>query len=339
MDGSVTLLSGSSSNSEFNQTAIRLFKDIETNANAFANFVESTVAKIKSSQLQTSNGLSFLELKNLTMLSYLIDLTYVIYRKCDGQSISGDKAIERLVEMRTTLEKMKPINYKLKYRIDKMVRAANAGTLNLSDPLNMRPKPEDMLDDKDSGSEREQSESESDRDEDGSAEKSVEKEKAKKEGVYRPPKVVAMHYDDDEDAQSRKQKALDNAKRRAFSTSVIQELRSEFDEAPEEIAESSVGRRRLNKQAKERERYEEEYMVRLNVPKKQQARENKQNLLTMSALSHDLTRFENLSVLDRDSVGEGTSSSSGRKRKSGGGKGRKSFGGKRKKFKKFKKRS
>ncbi|KAH7977467.1 hypothetical protein HPB49_001805 [Dermacentor silvarum] len=46
-------------------------------------------------------GLSFLEMKNHVMLSYLLDLTHIIWCKVSGKSIDGDPSIRRLVQART----------------------------------------------------------------------------------------------------------------------------------------------------------------------------------------------------------------------------------------------
>ena len=46
-------------------------------------------------------GISFLEVKYEMLLSYLVNLTYILLQKSNGESIAGDKAVERLVEIRT----------------------------------------------------------------------------------------------------------------------------------------------------------------------------------------------------------------------------------------------
>ena len=48
-----------------------------------------------------SQGISFLEVKNHTMLSYLINLMHLANMKCRGNSIKDDSTVERLVELRT----------------------------------------------------------------------------------------------------------------------------------------------------------------------------------------------------------------------------------------------
>jgi len=44
-------------------------------------------------------GLSFLEMKYHMLLSYLINLTYVVLRKCSGKMIEGDPAIGMLLAL------------------------------------------------------------------------------------------------------------------------------------------------------------------------------------------------------------------------------------------------
>ena len=125
--------------------------------------------------------------------------------------------------------------------------------------------------------------------------------KSDKKPKYVAPKVAPMHYEEDT-LEARKQRALDKAKKRALSSSLIRELRNEFDDAPEEISEVTVGRKKLNKKQDERTRYEEDNFVRLNLTRKEKRREEGPNhgLLTVSDLGRDLTRFEDVTALRDD---------------------------------------
>jgi hypothetical protein len=49
-------------------------------------------------------GLSFLEMKYHMLLSYLINLTYVVLRKCSGKMIEGDPAIGMLLAFLLTCD-------------------------------------------------------------------------------------------------------------------------------------------------------------------------------------------------------------------------------------------
>lgn len=114
--------------------AIQLLGEMNSNVKQVNDLVESMLQRVKRGELTTEYGLSFLEVKYHMLLDYLINLTYVVLRKCSGESIEGDPSIERLIEIRTVLEKIRPIDYKLRYQIDKLVKTATTGVTNTSDP-------------------------------------------------------------------------------------------------------------------------------------------------------------------------------------------------------------
>lgn len=60
---------------------------------AFCNLLSSFILQ----------GLSFLEMKYHMLLSYLINLTYVVLRKCSGKMIEGDPAIGMLISFTVDL--------------------------------------------------------------------------------------------------------------------------------------------------------------------------------------------------------------------------------------------
>jgi U3 small nucleolar ribonucleoprotein protein LCP5 len=57
------------------------------------------------------------------MVDYMTNLTYVMLRKSFGKAIENDPSIERLVEARTIMEKMRPIEKKLKYQVCLILRS------------------------------------------------------------------------------------------------------------------------------------------------------------------------------------------------------------------------
>ncbi|XP_037557987.2 neuroguidin-like, partial [Dermacentor silvarum] len=117
-------------------------KEVKDKASCVSAAVGSLLSRVKNKkQLNTAAGLSFLEMKNHVMLSYLLDLTHIIWCKVSGKSIDGDPSIRRLVQARTVLERIRPIDQKLKYQVDKVVRTATLGTLNADDPLRFRANP------------------------------------------------------------------------------------------------------------------------------------------------------------------------------------------------------
>ncbi|VDK82519.1 unnamed protein product [Litomosoides sigmodontis] len=219
------------------------------------------VAKGFCTELQKEeerDGISFYEVKNHDLLAYTRDLVYLMYRMSIGDSIQGDPAVERLVYLRTVLERMRPIELKLKSYVEKLMSVAsdvaNSGTKIL------RPHPERLTMD-DEGDEDGELESK-----DSNDDVSMET-KSKK---YVPPKLVAVHYnEDEEEVEERK---MDRARRRAMQSSLIQDLQAQYSEAPEEFRDDSIVRKKKQEDV-EKQKYEEDYLIRLQMTKK--AKHNK----------------------------------------------------------------
>ncbi|CAH1779135.1 unnamed protein product [Owenia fusiformis] len=254
--------------------AFGLFRDLVTNASDLTSNVEALTNKVKEGAISTSQGLSFLEVKYQMLLSYLVNVTHLMVHKCQGGSLEGSQDVHRLVEIRTVLEKMKPIDSKLKYQIDKLIKTANTGTA-VNDPLRFRANPDSLVskldeEDSDSGS-------------------NVDDDEEKKSKVYRPPKLAAVHYDGDQTQQSKLEQHMEKAKKKALHSGVIQELKAQYSEAPEEIAEGGSFRNTaMKRKEQEREEYEERNFVRLGMTKKERTALKQDK--TMSHLN-DITKF------------------------------------------------
>lgn len=65
--------------------ALHLLGEMNTNVIQVTDLVESMLQKVKTGELTTEYGLSFLEVKYHMLLTYLINLTYVVLRKCSGK--------------------------------------------------------------------------------------------------------------------------------------------------------------------------------------------------------------------------------------------------------------
>lgn len=108
--------------------------------------------RVQKGKLRTSNGVSLLEVKVHSLLSYITNIGFYLMLKLHGRSVGGHPVIDRLVELRIILEKIKPLEQKLKYQIDKLVKAAStmqdgkddedaATSLAAHDPLKFKPNP------------------------------------------------------------------------------------------------------------------------------------------------------------------------------------------------------
>jgi hypothetical protein len=91
-----------------------------------------------------TDGLDYLQVKNGIMMSYLIDLTMLLrcrlkaQRKkengsedeedeTDSTDIDAQQCIERLLEMKAALEKMRPLEKRMRYQIDKLLALSTLG--------------------------------------------------------------------------------------------------------------------------------------------------------------------------------------------------------------------
>ncbi|XP_011297961.1 neuroguidin isoform X2 [Fopius arisanus] len=282
--------------------ALRLLGEMNANVLRVNQLVDNMLVRVRNGEVSTDKGLSFLEIKYHMLLSYLINLTYVVLRKCSGEKIEGDPSIDRLVEIRTVLEKIRPIDHKLKYQIDKLVKTAVTGTTSSSDPSYFRANPESLMAKIDGSDQEDESDEE---DEGGKG------NKVRKTGIYVPPKLAAVHYDGDETMMEKSRKASERARRRAVSGAVLRELKEEYLDAPIEDTQGGEKQISLGRENKRKIEFEENYMTRLPVTKQEKHR-NRQ-ISTLGQLGDEITTFG------------GSSSIPMKKRKAAKGKGKKSF--------------
>ncbi|KAJ1726104.1 hypothetical protein LPJ61_005418 [Coemansia biformis] len=251
----------------------RRLDTLSAQASQVRELVDKLRERVESGELATGNGLSFLEVKHQTMLSYISHLSYIALLKLHGKPIAGHPAILRLVEERTVVEKMKPLEQRLKYQVDKLLRNAVVGEQDVpkmattddpekargdaklegvlsEDPSAFRPNPADLEVDV--------------REEDAAAIVG---------GVYRAPKQTPVHYEEEGNAAVRRDRAEKRLMDRAARSRLVRDLMEEYDDRPETV--TATGNSSANFQdaqaerlAKERARYEEDNFTRLNMSKK-----------------------------------------------------------------------
>lgn len=274
--------------------AVQLLSSLTEQVVAVTSHVRELLRQVKDGAFKTNKGLSFLDLRYHLLLFYLQDLTHLISIKTDGGKIKDSEALNRVVTIRTVLEKMRPLDHKLKYQIDKLVRTAVTGSLAENDPLQLRPNPDNLI--------SKLSESEGSEDE---AETTTEKKAAHSSGRrYVPPKIAAVHYDGDMTEADRKKAQAERQRRAALRSSVIQELRQQYSDAPEEIRDRrDFQSERESREELHRKKYEESMMVRLNVPKRQK-NARKKSMMSMSGQLSGITHFSDITALTGGDGGE-----------------------------------
>ncbi|KIH46822.1 hypothetical protein ANCDUO_23122 [Ancylostoma duodenale] len=268
-----------------------------------------------------------------------------VVRDCAKTSTEAVENVEKfLAALKNTgkdleiLERIRPIEQKMKSQIDRLTQGVHNGELKA--PPRARPdqmersatnyrSPAALLqfyverEPRSScsvGPERREREREKrgiafDDDSESEEDEVGEEEEEKKAKKYVPPKMMAVRYEEEEN--EKETKAVERAKRRALQSSLVQELRQQYSDAPEEFREKS---RRKYEADKERERFEEDHFVRLRMSKAEKKRERLQN---RDNAIDDLFNFGNYMM--RDESGEALSNSKKRKAsRTGGPRGKKS---------------
>ncbi|KAJ3781941.1 hypothetical protein GGU10DRAFT_319472 [Lentinula aff. detonsa] len=184
------------------QQICKLLDDMTASMASARETVETLKAK-GPSYFENKDGISLLSLKHHVLVSYLQSLLLVSTRRALGHSLSkrdppsepfsslkrsargagsGD-LVDQMIEGRVVLEKVKALEGRMRYQIEKLIKAAqqkekvDANDI-IDDPLVFRPNPQNLLD----------ANNNDDADDTGGNGDTTT------EGIYRPPRVAPMPY-------------------------------------------------------------------------------------------------------------------------------------------------
>jgi U3 small nucleolar ribonucleoprotein protein LCP5 len=255
--------------------------------------------------LPPKEGISLLDVKNELLLSYLQNLVFLILLKLRARSDHGnsqqqldlhpqDEVVQKLVELRVYLEKgIRPLENRLKYNIDKIIRTADDAARRMSQPatkIKSKKHTNHADSDSDASDAGSDGSAQTEEDEDemtygprgtamartkADAKEERTKESAK-DGIYRPPKITPMAMPTTEGREARRER------RPGKSATLDEFIATELSSAP--IAEPSIGSTITNggrhtksekerREDNERREYEEANFTRLApVSKKELAK-------------------------------------------------------------------
>ena len=132
--------SSSSANKNTTTLLTSLSKTNNVVSTTLHSHINQHITKSKKEYNASKDGLDYLHVKNGIMISYLIDLTLLLrYRLNAASSATNNNSnnneeeemkqcINRLHEMRTTLTKIRPLEKKLRYQIDKLLALSTLGS-------------------------------------------------------------------------------------------------------------------------------------------------------------------------------------------------------------------
>lgn len=235
--------------------------EMKAGLDAVTSKVQALTAKVKDDHFPTVDGISYLEAKILLLLNYCQSLVYYLFCKAKGLSIEGHPVVRSLVEIRLFLEKIRPIDKKLQYQIQKLTRVTGSevGNVGLSekeadatqkteDLLKYRPNPDLLVSKATMNAE------------DG-------------DDVYRPPKFAPVSMEEDKISRQERN-ALRKEKetlRQARQGAYVRELMDDLEGRPEEVREMvGIDSREVTKykaKMEERARREEDLFTRASLTK------------------------------------------------------------------------
>lgn len=193
-------------------------------------------------------GLSFLETKYQLLVGYCANLAWYLSLKVRGRrDVDRHPVVERLVKYKLLLEKIKPMETKLQYHIDKLLDASNRKDhlAKDSEAHNLAFRPNIHL---------EADEDEEDEEDDASA-------------VYKAAKLKAVHFPD-----KKNDKLEERDRAMARKSRMLSDIQAEMEDRPEEETLDPVyGAAKVHHgEAKDRDEYEEENFVRFSLSKTEQ---------------------------------------------------------------------
>ncbi|PKI84775.1 hypothetical protein MVES1_000904 [Malassezia vespertilionis] len=180
------------------------------------------------------DGISLLTVKVDALLSYIQHMAFLCAHRMSGKSLAdetGTTYVERLVKLRLLLEKMRPMEARLKNQVEKLLRAANAQKRETHvateehgeefDAMDFRPNPETFA-------------------AQATAKRLADAQRADEQeaAVYRPPKVAPVVFDPDA-RQSRKSRSKERQPSR--NAALLADLAAGMSSNPYETSTSGVG--------------------------------------------------------------------------------------------------
>jgi len=100
--------------------------EISEQAKVLSQLVQSSLDRLRSTdELHYSGGISLLTVKNDLLLSYIHHLVIIQLIKVTGHNLADHApVISETIKSRVALEKVRPLEGKLKYQIEKLLRKA-----------------------------------------------------------------------------------------------------------------------------------------------------------------------------------------------------------------------
>merc|ERR1719272_969386 len=210
----------------------------------------------------SAKGLSFLQVKNQLLLAYCTNVVFYTVLKASGRKTENHPVVKVLVELRTVLEKLKPIDSKLRYQVDKLLKMSTVGALRDQQDL-ISHKPNLDL----AGA-------------DGADEPDKDRDFVNEE------KFEEVDEQAEEELKSSKERRRKDKEAKGMERSgMMEEMRAELLDLPEESGVGGGRNREVDEEEAQKVRYEEETFTRRTETKKDRAKAKKANVEAFDPLA------------------------------------------------------
>ncbi|KAG5179476.1 hypothetical protein JKP88DRAFT_267213 [Tribonema minus] len=264
----------------------QVMEDFDEKAQEVQSKVDDLLLRLEQEKdARVGDGVSYLVAKQQMLLSYCLNLCVYLGRKLRGEGVADHAATWQLLELRGALERLRPLDARLKYQLDKLFRAAAApasggaaaphpdaaehaaAAAAAADPLSFRPNP-DALVAKDGGGGGGDGDGAAQSDGDGEPRLGGYRAKAAARGrrggadgsggggggdsgAYRAPRMAAVPYEEDGAAGTRRrdERRVERRRDRARTGEILETLREEFGDRPE-VVRGGGGSGMVNDQAR-----------------------------------------------------------------------------------------
>jgi len=254
-----------------------------------------------------TDEVDFYQVKNTALCSYLLDITCLIQVAVakESEKPKANSIIQRLDHLRVLMDKMRILDKKLAYQLEKQLALANSDLTSVLSNIQPRPnllysqpsskksnpvaKENDMptsLDDDDEDLDEELqaakhlvSTAKTQKD-DLFLDNDVVEDAKGSANIYRPPQLSSVEY---HEAESKNHQALAKQRKRErdrlLRSEALQALQEQYGSVPEQdgvgtIDQGTSHHRLLERQAR-KEKFEEKYMVRLTESRKDKKLHNR----------------------------------------------------------------
>ncbi|OMJ78025.1 hypothetical protein SteCoe_22267 [Stentor coeruleus] len=198
----------------------------------FVVLIKDIFSRISSlsqhAQELNSDKNSYMDLKLNLLLDYFVLFTNKLTKDASGDN--RDELTKSLIKHKCFIERLKPLDHKLQYQLDKIAQG------NVDEDFKLKPNPNSM---------------------------DTQLTVNEKPGIYKAPKLQAAIFTDKTKKSERDEERL---KKKLARSSLVKSLKDELDDNPMEI--KSGRNKRLKEIEDMQKRFEEENFVRVQLSKK-----------------------------------------------------------------------